>query len=157
MLKRMIALAAIVAFSSVAAAQSTTQSGAQTAPAKPEAAKSKTMTDAQGVWVFTIVDGNDMAGQPEIVITITDNKYVQTIDGNVVERGTFKIDETKKPMQLDLFVGEGQDAGKTQVGVFEITGGNIMKGKLNTAGETLRPTDFAPADGYFTFTAAKKK
>lgn len=158
MKKTMIALAAIAAFSTVLAAQSTTQSTQTPTPAKPEAAKSKIMTDVQGVWVFTIVDGNDMTGQSEIIITVTDNKYVQTIDGNVVERGTFKIDDTKKPIQLDLFVAEGQDAGKTQLGVLELTA-TTMKGKLNTAGETTRPTDFAPApaDGYFTFTASKRK
>jgi uncharacterized protein (TIGR03067 family) len=149
-------LAAIVALTTVAAAQSATQSGTQAAPAKPDATKSKTLTELQGAWVFATVNGNDTTGQPEIIITITDNKYVQTINGDVVERGTFKIDDTKKPIQVDLTIGEGQDAGKTQLGVMELSGG-VLKAKMATAGEATRPTDFAPADEAFAFTAVKKK
>lgn len=157
MRNKLLILAAIVALATAASAQSTTQSGApQSTAAKPAAGLSKLMTDMQGAWVFTTTNGNDMTGQPEVVITITDNKYVQTINGDVVERGTFKIDETKKPMQVDLMISEGQDAGKTQIGVFELSGG-IVKVKVANAGETTRPTDFAPADDAFTFTAAKKK
>ena len=156
MMNRLMTLAAIVAFTTVATAQSATQSGTQAAPAKPDAAKSKTLTDLQGAWVLTTANGNDTAGQPEIVLAITDNKYVQTVNGDVVERGTFKLDETKKPIQVDLMIGEGQDAGKTQLGVMELSGG-VLKAKLSIAGETTRPTDFAPADEGFAFTAVKKK
>jgi hypothetical protein len=34
--------------------------------------------------------------------------------------------------------------------------GTAMRGKLATAGETVRPADFEPADGFFTFTAVRK-
>ena len=117
---------------------------------------SKALSDLQGTWVFTTTNGNDMTGQPEITITITDNKYVQTVNGEVVERGSFKIDDTKKPMQVDLSIAEGQDAGKSQIGVFELSGG-VLKTKMADAGITTRPTDFAPADSAFVFTAVKKK
>jgi uncharacterized protein (TIGR03067 family) len=160
MFKRTLTLAVIMAFGTIGFAQSGTQTtGAQTPPPKPDAAKSKTLTAVQGVWVFTSVNGQDATGQAEIVITITDDKYVQTIDGNVVEKGTLKFDDTKKPIYMDLVIVEGQDAGKTQLGVFELTSPTAARAKLNTAGETTRPTDFAPApgEGYFVFTAVKKK
>jgi uncharacterized protein (TIGR03067 family) len=144
MRSKLLILAATLALTTAAFAQT----------AKP--AMSKTMTELQGSWVFTTTNGNDMTGQPEIVITMTDNKYVQTINGEVVERGTFKLDETKKPIQVDLSIAEGNDAGKTQVGVMELSAG-VLKAKMVDAGETTRPTDFAPADGNFVFTAVKKK
>jgi len=160
MFKRTLTLAVIMALGTVGFAQSGTQTTAtQTPPAKPEAPKSKTLAAVQGTWVFTSVNGQDAAGQPEIVITITDDKYVQTIDGNTVEKGTLKFDDTKKPLHMDLVIIEGQDAGKTQLGVLELTSATAVRAKLNTAGETTRPTDFAPApgEGYFVFTAVKKK
>ena len=62
-------------------------------------------------------------------MTITDDKYVQVTNGAVVERGSFKFDETKKPMTMDLSITEGDSAGQTQLGVFEVTA-TTMKGKV---------------------------
>jgi len=129
---------------------------AQTPTAKPDAAKSKTLTTLQGTWVFTSMNGQDASGGPEVLVTITDNKYVQTIGGDVVERGTFKIDDTKKPMTMDLTIMEGQSAGMTQVGIFEVTD-TTLKAKLADAGETTRPTNFNQEEGAFILTATKKK
>lgn len=85
-----------------------------------------------------------------------DTKYTQTVNGTVVERGTFKIDASKKPMPLDLIITEGTDAGTVQLGVAEVTA-STLRGKLAPPGVTTRPTDFAPAEGYGTFTAVKVK
>ena len=124
--------------------------------APKEAAKSKVLESLQGSWLFTSADGQDLTGSgQEIYVTITGNAYVQTINGQQVERGTFRIDETKKPMTLDLIIAEGDDAGQTQLGVLQIDGKTIW-GKLAQPGMTARPTDFAPADGYFVFAAVKK-
>ncbi len=114
------------------------------------------MAAAQGVWQMTSANGQDAAGSgQEITITITDNKYVQTVNGQVVERGTFKLDESKKPVTIDLNITEGDSAGQTQVGVVEITG-KTMTGKISLPGGTTRPTDFAVAEGFFTFVMVKK-
>jgi uncharacterized protein (TIGR03067 family) len=141
----------------VLAASVTTVALAQTQTAKPTAAAatSKTLALAQGTWVLTTANGEDLTGAPEIIVTITGDKYVQTTAGNIVERGSFKIDETKKPMTIDLIISEGDAAGKTQLGVIEFTE-TTMRGNLNTAGESVRPKDFAPVDGFFAFTAKKK-
>ena len=156
MLKATLTLAVVAALTAGVMAQSAAQAPA----AKTDSAKAKAMLAIQGAWVFTTADGQDLTGQPEIVITITDNKYVQTVYGEVVEKGTFTIDETKKPMQMDIVVVEGKDAGERQLGVYEVTTtdtGTTMKGKLTEIGVTVRPTDFTPADGYFAFTALKRK
>ena len=156
MFKRILTLASIMAVGTVGFAQTGTATGAQATAAKPEVAKSKTLTALQGAWLFTTVNGNDTAGQPEVVLTITDNKYVQTAGGEFLESGTFKIDETKKPMALEITVVEGKDAGKVQFGVFELTG-TAMKCKVNDTGVATKPTDFSIAEGSFVFTAVKKK
>lgn len=128
---------------------------AQTAQTKA-APMSKIMASVQGVWTMTNSNGQDTAGSgQDIIITITENKYVQTVNGQVVERGTFKIDETKKPMTLDTQILEGDNAGNSQVGIIELDG-KTMYGKLGAPGSTTRPTDFQPAEGFFTFTMVKK-
>ena len=112
----------------------------------------------QGTWVFTAMDGQDLAAAGmEILVTITDNTYTQTVNGVIEERGTFKLDDTKKPMALDLSITEGNDAGQTQVGVVEVTA-TTVRAKLNAVGATVRPTDFepAPAEGFLAFTAKKR-
>ena len=141
------------------AASVTTIALAQAQPkqeqAKP-AAMSKTLTLAQGTWVMTNANGQDLTGAPEVTVTITGDKYAQAAAGNVEERGSFKLDESKKPMWIDITVIEGNDAGKSQVGVIEVTD-TTMRGKFSEPGGTVRPTDFTPADGYFVFTATKRK
>ena len=120
--------------------------------AKPSAL----VTSLQGTWQMTNSNGQDLAGSgQEILITIKDNTYVQSMNGTVVEKGTFKIDESKKPMTLDLTIAEGDSAGKIQVGVVEVTG-KTMRGKLAEPGATTRPTDFAPTEGTFVFTMVKR-
>jgi uncharacterized protein (TIGR03067 family) len=141
----------------VLAASVTTVALAQTQTAKPATAAPKVQALMQGTWVLITANGQDLAaaGAPEITVTITGDKYVQTTGGEVVERGSFKIDETKKPMTMDMIITEGDSAGKTQVGVIEVTE-TTMRGNLNEAGESVRPKDFTPVDGYFAFTAKKK-
>ena len=89
-------------------------------------------------------------------LTFTGDKYHQTLGAEVNERGTIKVDASKKPMMIDLIITEGQDAGKTQLGVFEVTGGEI-RANLNTPGTTLRPPDFTIKEGFIMFVGKKKK
>jgi len=122
-----------------------------------DAAKSKTLTALQGTWVITTANGNDMAGQPEMTVTFTGDKYVQTAGGNIVERGTMKFDDTKKPIHMDVAIAEGDDAGKTQLGLLEFTSPTSVRGKVNGPGVTTRPSDFEVTEGGFSFIAVKKK
>ena len=147
-----IAIALAVAAAPLAAAPQPAQAQAQKqASAKP----SPTLAAIQGVWVMTQVNGQDTAGSgQEITITIKDSTYVQAVNGQVVEKGTFTIDEAKKPMTIDISIVEGDDAGRTQLGVFELTG-KTMKGKLADPG-TARPSDFTVAEGFFVFVMNRK-
>ena len=117
---------------------------------------SKELTSLQGTWVITSVDGVKVpAGSPEVTLSIDGDKYSQTTDGTVVERGAIRLDPSRKPMVMDLFIAEGTDAHKAQFGVVQIEEGAI-KFKLNAPGEPTRPTDFTPAPGYVVFVARKK-
>ena len=111
----------------------------------------------QGTWVITTFNGQAAPeGAPEMSLTFTGDKYHQTLGGEVNERGTIKVDASKKPMMIDLIITEGQDAGKTQLGVFEVTGDEI-RANLNTPGTELRPTDFTIKEGFIMFVGKKKK
>ncbi len=148
MTKRLLTLAlALVA---------TTAVFAQGQMARTEAPKSKTLAMLQGTWIFTTQNGQDMSGGPVVSVTITDNKYAQSAAGEVVERGTFKIDDTKKPMTLDISIVEGQDAGQSQIGIFEVTE-TTMKVKFTDGGGTTRPTNFNQEEGFVVLTMTKKK
>ena len=119
---------------------------------------SKEMKAVQGTWVLTTANGQPMDSSGSTVsVTITGDKYVQTADGQFVERGTMKIDGSKTPNTIDLMIAEGDDAGKTQLGVIQIGDGTVTA-KLAAPGAPDRPKDFETTnDGTFTFTAKKVK
>ncbi len=148
-----IVIAVAVAAAPLAAAPQDTSAQApkQASAAKP----SPILASVQGVWVMTQVNGQDTAGAgQEITITIKDSTYTQAVNGQITEKGTFRIDDSKKPMTIDIAIVEGDDAGGIQLGLVEITG-NSMKGKLSDPGGA-RPADFNVADGYFVFVMVKK-
>jgi uncharacterized protein (TIGR03067 family) len=160
MTRRITPLVLAVAFAAAPLAAAQTPQGAAAKPpaqGAPQGAKPAGVLAAlQGVWKMTTTNGQDMAaaGQ-DITITITGSNYVQTVNGAVVEKGSFKIDESKKPMTMDLQITEGDSAGQAQFGVFELKG-NTLSGKMAEPGSTTRPTDFAVAEGFFTFVMVKK-
>jgi uncharacterized protein (TIGR03067 family) len=114
------------------------------------------MAQVQGVWTMTSSNGQDTAASgQQIVMSITNNRYEQTVNGQLSERGTFKLDESKKPMTVDVTITDGPSAGQTALGVFELNG-NTLTVKVAQPGSTERPTDLAPADGFVTFVMVKK-
>lgn len=135
---------------------STTVVLAQTTPAPKTVPQGTVLKMLQGTWVVSTQNGQDATGGPETTITITDNKYVQTAAGSVLERGTFTIDESKKPIALDVSVAEGDDAGSTKVGIVDVSEA-VMKAKISSAGGSTRPSDFTVTDGFVVLTLTKKK
>jgi uncharacterized protein (TIGR03067 family) len=131
--------------------------------ARPSAARpfeqgelSKEFQSLQGTWVVRSENGKAVAaGDPEVTLVIEGTKYSQTIDGKVVERGEIRLDPSKTPMVMDLFITEGADANKAQFGVVRIEGVGMTL-KLNAPAEPTRPKDFAVAEGYTVIVATKK-
>ena len=120
---------------------------------RPAAKVAKGAAALQGTWVLTSVNGQPLSD--ELTLTITGDKYHQTVGGTVNERGTIKVDASKKPMTIDLAIAEGSDAGKTQLGIIEVTGDTI-RGNLDTPGAGQRPADFTVKDGAILFVGKKK-
>ncbi len=130
----------------------TTGLAAQTAkpPTPAEALKS-----AQGTWVVKTFNGQP-AGEGEVLLIFTGEKYAQSINGTVNERGTLAIDPAKKPMTIDLTIQEGDDAGKLQLGLVEIAG-DTMTLKLNVPGSPTRPKDLSVEEGFFVVVGDRRK
>ncbi len=123
---------------------------------KPQTA-AQVQAGIQGTWVVQTFNGQPSADGGEISITITGDKYAQSVNGAVNERGTFKIDPAKKPMTIDLTIQEGEDAGKLQLGIIELAG-DKMTCKLAAPATTTRPTNLASVEeGFFLVVAARKK
>jgi uncharacterized protein (TIGR03067 family) len=115
------------------------------------------VTALQGTWVLTSLDGQSVReGGPELTLTFTGDKYHQSLGGEVNERGTFRVDASKKPMTIDLTITEGSDAGKTQLGILEVSVDTI-RASLDIPGAGQRPTDFTVKDGVIMFVGKKKK
>ena len=113
-------------------------------------------TALEGTWVITSINGQTAPeGAPEMTLTFAGDKYHQTLGGEVNERGTIKLDASKKPMTIDLIITEGADAGKTQLGIIEVTG-DTVRANLDTPGTSQRPTDFAVKEGFIMFVGKKK-
>jgi uncharacterized protein (TIGR03067 family) len=101
----------------------------------------------QGTWM--------PEGAPPMTLTFTGDKYEQTVGGDVNERGSIKVDSSKKPMTIDLLIAEGDDAGKIQLGIFEVTGDTI-RANLDRPGAGQRPTDFTVKEDSILFVGKKK-
>ena len=127
---------------------------AAAASAHLQDAVSKEMKPLQGTWVMTQVNGDATPGDTALVIS--GSKYSETVDGTVDETGIFKIDASKTPMTVDLIIQEGDAAGKTQLGIFDVKG-DTMRLLLNRAGDRVRPTSLEKADGELFIVAQKKK
>lgn len=154
MKKTMTVFALAAALTSGVAAQTP---AAPTAAAAPQDATAKALASLQGTWLLTSINDQDLTGQGvEMALVIEGNKYRQVTNGSVDESGTIKIDPAKKPMAFDLNILEGDDAGKLQMGIIEITG-DVAKGLLGTPGAGTRPADFNSNDGAIFFIAKRVK
>jgi len=116
---------------------------------------SKAMAPLQGTWVLTTPSGQSLADGAELAFVVTGDQYAQSINGEVNERGTIKLDVTKTPWWIDLVITEGKDAGKTQIGVLELKG-DTMTGLLKFPSDTVRPTKIAPEPNAIAFVGKKK-
>ncbi len=111
----------------------------------------------QGTWTISTVNGQAVADLgKKMSLTFTGDRYSQTTDGQVMERGTFKIDASKKPMTIDMRITEGVAVGETQIGVVQVVGDTLTL-KTNTVGTPLRPTDFKPQVWYVLIVAKKAR
>lgn len=113
------------------------------------------VADLQGTWVMTSIKGQPIPdAAPQLRVTFTGDKYEQRLNGEVNERGTIRMDASKKPATIDFVITEGEDAGKTQLGIIEVTG-DTMRASLAEPAAPERPADFVAKDGVLLFEAKK--
>ncbi len=104
----------------------------------------KEMERLNGVWVATGAEsgGTKLPAEDikDIRLTINDGTY--TIRGKDDEqKGTFKIDPTKKPMTIDITLETGANKGKTQLAIYDLQLG-VLKLCGGDADKKERPTTF---------------
>ena len=114
----------------------------------------------EGTWqvVSLEVDGNKSAEEDTKKITVVneaDGKWAIEVGGKVVARGTSEIDPTKKPKAVDLTVTEGENSGKTTLGIYEFKDDTRTVCLAQPGKE--RPTEFAaPAGSGHILTVLKR-
>jgi len=73
------------------------------------------------------------------------NKWMVKVGDKTVASGTFKIDSTKKPKEIDIMDESGMKNDKTKLGIYELDG-DTYKYCLAPAGKP-RPAEFASKEG----------
>lgn len=105
---------------------------------------------ADGGWEIVSMEVNGQAMPAEttegLKLTITGGKYFVNKDGEV-DRGTFSVDETKSPKQMDIHPEIGPGAGKTILGIYELTGDTMRVCYQLQEGERPKGFKTAPDSG----------
>ena len=92
----------------------------------------------QGGWSLVRAEGEAIPPGLASLMFIGE-KYEGLSSGKVDERGSVKLNPATKPMSIDLVITEGSSAGKTQLGLIEITG-DTMTLILGEPGDKTRPS-----------------
>jgi uncharacterized protein (TIGR03067 family) len=139
---RLATLVLVVLMAAGTLAQGTARG--QTPPAAPKPQPvDKAFAPLQGTWVV-----NDINGQapPSMLLSFKGDKYEQSVNDTINERGTVKLNTSQKPIAIDLVIQEGSDTGKLQLGIVEVTG-DKMRLKLAFPADTNRPKAFEGEGG----------
>ena len=109
---------------------------------------SKAAKQIEGKWqgVSLEQDGNKNEDAKNLTVTIRDGKYEVKMGDERIGKGMLKIDAAKKPHGLmDIMVEEGDNAGQTQLGIYEVRRGRL---KICFAPpDKPRPSEFSAKEG----------
>jgi uncharacterized protein (TIGR03067 family) len=89
-----------------------------------------------------------------IKLVIADGKYTVTV-GTMPDRGTCKLDPSKKPMTIDITGTEGPNKGKTFLAIYE-RNNDTLRVCYDLSGKS-RPTEFKTTAGTQLFLVSYKK
>ena len=117
----------------------------QAAPAVQDDVK-KELDKLQGNWAVTTFNGQTVPSEAQAFLVFKGDKYEQWTNNAVDEKGSIKVDPKTKPASIDLIITEGNDAGKTQPGVYEMTDAETLSIGLATPGSTTRPAAVSQAE-----------
>jgi uncharacterized protein (TIGR03067 family) len=109
----------------------------------------KDLDKLQGTWKAESAEADGNALPDEVVkqmkLVVKGDKYTFTA-GPMEEKGTLKLDPSKKPAEVDIMIEEGEDKGKTQLGLYQLDG-DTFKICFGRAGEKERPKELAAKAG----------
>jgi uncharacterized protein (TIGR03067 family) len=107
---------------------------------KPDGKKDLDLLKGKWTIVSVIEDGKPNEDENGGTITFAEDKMVlQVKDGE--HSGTFKLNATKKPKQIDVTPLDGDEKGKVMEGIYELTKDGLKICIADHAG-TTRPTAF---------------
>ena len=107
---------------------------------------SKDLEKLQGSWTVAELelDGQSVDAPSEARLVIDGSRFTSTGMGSEYE-GTFELDASAKPAQIDMKFDKGPEKGNTNLGIYQLKG-DSWKLCLATRG-TVRPTSFnSPPD-----------
>lgn len=117
--------------------------------AGPRPDPSEDLEKFQGTWwtVSMVVDGRKVSAETlkERRVVVRDNKYVVFDGDDVIQHGTFKLDPSTMPRQIDTTPATGPNAGKTDKGIYELKDG-VIQFCYAPPGEA-RPEKFSAEEG----------
>jgi uncharacterized protein (TIGR03067 family) len=105
----------------------------------------------RGVWAVqsATINGLRLPDDPTSATQLTafDGKeYIQRQGGQILEEGAIEVDATKSPKTIDFVIKKGPDAGKRQLGIYELEG-DTFRVCLNAPGASVRPRSFDAGSG----------
>jgi uncharacterized protein (TIGR03067 family) len=116
-----------------------------------EDAVKKEREKLKGTWKITSfqVNGQQPIGDDQLdsITTTIDEKGKLTVEagGATVVEATTKIDPTKKPKTIDFAFTDGQLAGKSALGIYELKDDTLKY--CRAAPDKPRPTEFSAKEG----------
>jgi uncharacterized protein (TIGR03067 family) len=120
-------------------------------------AQPKELAALQGTWLAVSLNDQSVADAGvSLTISFAGNTYASSMNGEVVETGTFKLDVTKKPLALDLAILTGDDAGKPQLAIVEFTDEGARFG-FAQPGDPNRPLAFVNGGAAMVVVVKKAK
>lgn len=101
----------------------------------------------KGIWAVDSLtfDGTKVPDDPTAgpMLTAFDGRqYVQRKGQTITEEGSYETDPTKSPRTIDFVIKKGDEAGKRQLGIYEVEG-NTLRLCLAEPGSRKRPASFA--------------
>jgi uncharacterized protein (TIGR03067 family) len=127
---------------------------------KPMATKTEDEKDKLlGTWTCLSATVSGKAVPEDTVkklsLIFTKDKYTTKMGDQVLFQGGYKIDAGKNPKTIDIIALEGEQKGKTSLGIYAIDGETL---KLCYSAEKDRPKEFeSKADSDVTFATWKRK
>jgi uncharacterized protein (TIGR03067 family) len=118
--------------------------GASSAP-RASAAAADDAPELKGEWGLISLKMDGKVAPDDLikgfVSTFEGGSYTNMVGDRLVEQGTYVTDGSKSPKTVDFTIKKGPDAGKTQLGIYQIVGETVTI-CVAEAGSDKRPEDF---------------